>query len=79
MKSSSKRYRRRLFNSKADEAEQAPNTKDQRTLFKMAKELGGSKNGYNRVIKDENANKISYEREKVERWKEHFSKVFNCD
>ena len=79
VKRSSRRDRRRFFNSKADEAEQAANRNDQRTLFKMAKELGGSKKGYNGMIKDANGNKISSEREKVERWKEHFNRVLNCD
>ena len=79
VKRASRRDRRRFLNGKADEAEQAANRNDQRTLFKMSKELGGTKKGYNGVIKDANGNKISSEREKVERWKEHFSRVLNCD
>ena len=62
-----------------DEAEQAAIRNDQGTLFKIAKELGGVKRGYNGVIKDANGNKISSEREKTERWKEHFSRGLNCD
>ena len=45
----------------------------------MAKELGGVKKRYNGVIKDANGNKITSEREKTERWKEHFSRVLNCE
>ena len=41
VKRSSRRDKRRFFNSKADEAEQAAIRKHQRQLFKMAKELGG--------------------------------------
>ena len=49
-----------------DEAEQAAIRNDQGTLFKIAKELGGVKKGYNGVIKDANGNKISSENEKIE-------------
>ena len=79
MKKPSRRDKRRFLHNKADEAEQAARRNDQRKLFKLAKELGGTKKGYNGVIKDMNGNKLSSEQEKKERWKEHFSFVLNCE
>ena len=73
VKRSSRRDKRRFFSNKADEAEQAAIEKNQRQLFKMAKELGGVKKVYNGIIKDLNGNKIFSEHEKTERWKGHFS------
>ena len=44
VKRASRRDKRRFFHSKADEAEQEARGNDQRKLFKLAKELGGTKN-----------------------------------
>ena len=79
VKRSGRRDKKRLFNNIADEAKQAATGNDQRTLIEMAKELGGIKKRYNEVIRDANGNRTSSERDKVQRWKEHITKVLNCD
>ena len=78
VKRATRRDKRAFYHEKADLAESAAHRGDQRTLFKLAKELGGIERRYNGVIKDINGNKITAEQEKVRRWKEHFQSVLNC-
>ena len=75
----SRRDTRRFCNKKADDAKQAAIRRDQRTLFRMAKDLREIRNWCIGQIKDLNSNKVSYERKKVERWREFFSNFMNCD
>ena len=79
VKRATRRDRRLFYHRKAEEAEDAAQRGDQRTLFKLAKDLGGIRRNYNGAIKDSNGNKIASEKEKVARWKEHFNNVLNCE
>ena len=68
-----------LYHEKADQAEDAAQRRDQRTLFKLATDLGGIQRSYNGVIIDSIGNKVTAEHEKILRWKEHFQSVLNCE
>ena len=69
VKTSVRRDRRHHAHCKAEEAEEAATRNDQRTLFKIAKELGGSsKRGYNGIVKDQHGNKLTKDGDKKERW-----------
>ena len=80
VKTSVRRDKRQFAYGKAVEAEEAASRSDQRTLFKIAKELSGN-NGkkYNGVIKDRNGHKLTKEDDKKHRWKEYFEDILNCD
>ena len=78
VKSLTRRDKRRFRESKAEEAEEAARRGDQRTLYRIAGDLGGGYSGGNDgILKDRNGNKIVKEEDKIKRWQEHFQSVLN--
>ena len=79
VKRNTRRDKRQYYHLKADEAEEAATRRDQRSLFKLAKEIGGVQKVCRGILKDENGNKLTTEEQKKDRWKQHFDSVLNCD
>ena len=78
VKTITRRDKRRFYHLKAEEAERASALGDQRTLYRLVKDLGGTYGGGTEgVIKDVHGNNIVKEEDKVKRWREHFESVLN--
>ena len=67
VKRATRRDRRNFYRRKAEDAEEAAARGKQRELFKISKELDGTRKTYNGLIKDENVNKLNTDREKNKR------------
>ena len=61
----------------ADEAENAAERRDLRSLYKITKTLTGGFHNNDRPVKDINDKVVTSEREQVERWAEYFRAVLN--
>ena len=73
-----RRDKRRFYHQKAEEAEAAGSRGDQKTLYRIVKDLGGAYSSASEgVIKDIHGNNIVKEDEKAQRWREHFQSVLN--
>ena len=73
-----RRDKRRFFHLKVEEAEDAGNKGDQRTLYRIVKDFGGAYHGCNEsVIKHINGNNIVKRKLKAQRWRKHFQSVLN--
>ena len=79
VKRATRRDKRRYCQLKAGEAEEAVARRDQRSLFKLAKEIDGVQKVSIAVLKDVNGNKLTTEEQKKERRKQHFDSGLNCD
>ena len=67
VKRATRRDKRNFYRRKSDDAEKAAVRGNQRELFKISKELDGTRKTYNGLIKDENVNKLNTDREKNKR------------
>ena len=63
--------------TKCQEAQDASNRNDTRTLYRISKELGGNGTISNAPIKDKNGRILQTEEEQNERWVEHFKEILN--
>ncbi|XP_041376748.1 uncharacterized protein LOC121389211 [Gigantopelta aegis] len=61
----------------ADQAEQAAQRQDSKTLYRITKTLMGRNHHNDLPVKDMNGNIITNETEKFARWKDHFQSILN--
>ena len=59
------------------QAQEASETNDLKTLYTITKQLGGRKTNTNRPVRGRNGNILSKPTEQLDRWREHFSELFN--
>ena len=78
IKKITRRDKRRFYHRMAEEAEAAGMRGDQRSLYRLMKDLGGAhSSGGEGIIKDIHGNNIVKEEEKAKRWRQHFQSVLN--
>ena len=77
VKSMAREDKRAYVDSLANEAQEAAERQDVRTLYKITKVLSGKYSSCNRPVKDKSGNIIPGTAETTKRWKEHFESVLN--
>jgi hypothetical protein len=71
--------KRERMNALAQEAEDAANSNDMRTLYKITKELCYKKRQSTTGVRDKNGTLLIEEEQILQRWKEHFEEVLNVE
>ena len=79
VKKSYKNHQRKWVEDKGREAEEAAARSDSKTLYRIVRDLTGSRNITNVTIKSRNGEVLLTEREQSSRWVEHFNEVLNQD
>ena len=79
VKKSARQDKRRFVDDLGNEAQDAADWRDTRTVYKIAKVLTGSFTNRSSVVKDEQGNVLAKEEEQMTRWAEHFQEVLNRD
>ena len=77
VKNSARNDKRRFIESKAQEAEDAEKRGDTRTLYKITRELTGSRTASCAVVKNREGKQLTTENEQLTRWAEHFKTTLN--
>ncbi|XP_064645936.1 craniofacial development protein 2-like [Lineus longissimus] len=78
VKKSCRKDKRQYFDNLATDAENAARRKDMATLYKATKKMRGNTGpSQDTPVKDKNGSHISGEKEKTERWREHFAEILN--
>ena len=77
VKNSCKKDKRNWIEGKIGEAQEAANRNDTRTLYRIIRDLTGSKSGGNAPVKDKNGKILVSEEEQNRRWMEHFKETLN--
>ena len=79
VKKSYKSDQRKWVEDKGREAEEAPARSDSKTLYRIVRDLTGSRNITNVTIKSRNGKVLLTAKEQSSRWVEHFNEVLNQD
>jgi len=69
--------KRRFAEELAETAEKAASRNEMRTVHRITRQLCGEKHRRNIPVKDKQGNLLTSERDRDERWTEHFSEVLN--
>ena len=77
VKKSCRRDKKLWLETKCQEAQDASNRNDTRTLYRISRELGGNGTRSNVPIKDKNGRILQTEEEQNKRWVEHFKEILN--
>ena len=77
VKKSCKKDKKLWLETKCQEAQDANNRNDTRTLYRISKELGCTGTRSNVPIKDKNGRTLQTEEEQNARWVEHFKEILN--
>ena len=77
VKKSTRANKRRFMEELAEAAEKAASRNEMRTVYRITRQLCGEKRRRNIPVKDKQGNLLTSERDRDERWTEHFSEVLN--
>ena len=77
VKKRARRDKREVVNRLANEAEQAARKNDMKTLYDITRRLSGRKSNTCRPVKGADGAILSKPTDQLNRWKEHFSSLFN--
>ena len=78
VKRSTRVDKRTYIENLAEDAEAAARRKDMKSLYQITKKLKGDTGpNQNLPLKDADGKIVTVEKEKIERWKEHFQQVLN--
>ena len=77
VKISAKRDKKRFLENKAQEAEDAARKGDTRTLYRITRELTGTRSRACPLVRDKDGKILTQEDEQRARWAEHFKTVLN--
>ena len=79
VKKSARQDRKVYYEELASEAEEAARRREIGTVYKITKELAGKGRAHNRPIKSKAGERLTTERQQMDRWIEHFKEVLNID
>ena len=77
VKRSCRADKKEWLKQKGDEAQEAANRNDAKTLYQIVRELTGSRSNSNTPIKDKNGKALLTKEEQVARWIEYFKETLN--
>ena len=77
VKKSARQDKRHYIDDLGKEAQDAADTRDTRTVYKITKVLTGSFTNSTSVVKDKDGNVLAKQEEQLARWAEHFKEVLN--
>ena len=79
VKKSARQDRKVYYEELASEAEEAARRREIGTVYKITKELAGKGRAHDRPIKSKAGERLTTERQQMDRWIEHFNEVLNIE